>query len=310
MSERRVWEAAVDERGVGRRVDQWLASQEGLDLSRSYVQKLLSEQKITVNGKSAKASQRLQLDDRVKVEIPAPEPSRLEPEPIPLDIVFQDEEILVINKPAGLVVHPAPGNRAGTLVNALLAHTGPLPVLNGEQRPGIVHRIDKDTSGLLVVARTERAFRFLAGQFRRHDLLRVYLAIVHGQPEVDRGTVDAPLGRDPSNRKRQAVLPAKGRKAVTHFSVLERFSDCALVELKLETGRTHQIRVHMRFIGHPVLGDPIYGPRKNRFQLRRQALHAQTLGFRHPDGRWLEFHAPLPEDMQHILDLLRAEQAQ
>lgn len=298
----------VREDDAGIRLDHWLAGKEEVGRSRSQIQKLITEQKVRVNGQPCKASLRLQVGDKVDVELPRDnETPVLEPEPIPLDIIYEDDDLFVIDKPAGLVVHPGPGNTTGTLVHALLHRTTKLAKRDDAMRPGIVHRLDKDTSGLLVVARTEQAYEALTEQLKERTMLREYAAIVCGRPEVERGTIDAPIGRDPVHRQRQAVVPDAGRPAVTYFELAERFRDHALLYVRLETGRTHQIRVHLRFINLPVLGDPIYGTRKNRYGLRRQALHARRIRFRHPDGRWLEFHSQFPSDMQRVLDALRAD---
>jgi 23S rRNA pseudouridine1911/1915/1917 synthase len=229
----------------------------------------------------------------------------IEPEPIPLDIVYEDADVIVVNKPRGMVVHPAPGHYTGTLVNALLHHCRDLSGINGVLRPGIVHRIDKDTSGLLMAAKNDKAHLSLAGQLKAHTVTRKYIAVVHGNVAHDRGTIDAPIGRDPSDRQRFTVTGKNGKEAVTHFIVLDRIQDYSVLELKLETGRTHQIRVHMKYIGHPLVGDPMYGRSKGN-PIDGQALHAGVLGFAHPaDGRYLEFAAELPEDMKHLLDVLR-----
>lgn len=227
------------------------------------------------------------------------------PEEIPLDIVYEDADLVVVNKPRGMVVHPAAGNYRGTLVNALLNHCRDLSGINRALRPGIVHRLDKDTTGLLVVAKNDTAHLDLACQIKERRVKRQYLALVHGHPPQE-GTVDAPIGRHPVHRKKMAVEPRHGRPAVTHFRVLERYPGYALVEARLETGRTHQVRVHMAYIGHPLLGDPVYAPRRPRLGLAGQALHACTLGFRHPrTGEYLEFRAPLPRDFEEVLEHLR-----
>jgi len=230
------------------------------------------------------------------------------PKPIPLDIVYEDDDIIVINKPQGMVVHPAAGARAGTLVNALLAHTRGLSGIGGKERPGIVHRLDKDTSGLLVVAKHDRAHISLARQLQAREVLREYAAIVHGRVRADRGRVDAPIGRHPVNRKRMAVVFG-GRPAVTDYEVLERFAEYSYLRLVLQTGRTHQIRVHMAHLGHPVVGDPVYGSRRSPWELEGQCLHARRLGFRHPrTGAWMTFTTPLPEHMERVLEDLRRQE--
>jgi 23S rRNA pseudouridine1911/1915/1917 synthase len=231
----------------------------------------------------------------------------LRPEAIPLDIVYEDADVVVINKPRGMVVHPAAGHPSGTVVNALLHHCRDLSGINGVMRPGIVHRIDKDTSGLLMAAKNDFAHLSLAAQLKDHTVIRRYRAIVYGDIPHDRGTIDAPLGRAPHDRKLFTVTDKGGKHAVTHFSVLERFGDYTFVELQLETGRTHQIRVHMKYIGYPLVGDPVYGGRSGRtLGMTGQALHAGTLGFVHPrTGKQLEFSVPLPDDMKQVLHILR-----
>jgi 23S rRNA pseudouridine1911/1915/1917 synthase len=245
--------------------------------------------------------------DLIVVEIPPARPTELRPEPIPLEIVYEDGELLVINKPAGLAVHPGAGRPTGTLVHAVLAHCPDLPGIGGGVRPGIVHRLDKDTSGLLVVAKTEAALRALQEQIQARRARRDYLALVHGTVAAEEGTIDAPLGRDARHRTRMAVV-ASGRRAVTHYRVVERFADATLLEVRLQTGRTHQIRVHCASIGHPVVGDRLYGRRSNPWGLRRQALHAFKLSFAHPaTGAEMSFVAPLPGDMEAVLGQLREE---
>jgi len=277
------------------------------DLSRSRVQRLIADGRATVDGRPAKANHRVQPGERVELAVPAPEPAAAAPEAIPLDVVYEDAEVVVVNKPRGMVVHPAVGNWRGTLVNALLARCGDLPGVGGEARPGIVHRLDKDTSGVMVAAKTDRAHASLARQIRDRTAGRKYLALVHGNVAADRGLIDAPLGRHRTDRKKMAVDPERGREARTEFTVRERFAGFTLVECRLQTGRTHQIRVHMAYIGHPVVGDPKYGPKKAPFAIAGQALHAAELAFRHPaSGEELAFTAPLPPDMAAILAKLRA----
>ncbi len=251
-------------------------------------------------------SRRVRPGERIVVEIPPPEPAALLPEAIPLDIVYEDTELLVINKPAGLTVHPGAGRATGTLVHAVLAHCPGLPGVGGERRPGVVHRLDKDTSGLIVVAKTDAALRGLQAEITARRARREYLALVHGVVVREAGTIDAPIGRDPRHRTRMAVV-AWGRSAVTHFRVAERFRDATLLDVRLDTGRTHQIRVHCASIGHPVAGDPTYGRRANPWDLRRQALHAYRLTFRHPaTGDEMRFAAAVPADMEAALAMLRA----
>ena len=278
------------------------------EFSRSFIQKLFERGQITVNGsvcmqKKYKAS----TGDTVVIEMPEPEKIEVQAENIPLDIVYEDDELLIVNKPAGMVVHPAPGNSSGTLVNALMYHCGDnLSSINGVIRPGIVHRIDKNTSGLLMVAKNDRAHAGLSAQLAEHSITRKYRAIVYNNIIEDEGTVDEPIGRDPRNRLRNAVTDINSRHAVTHYKVLERFGQFTYIEAVLETGRTHQIRVHMAHINHPLLGDELYGPAKNRLGASRQMLHAGILGFIHPSsGEYMEFESPLPEDFTRVLNKLR-----
>lgn len=289
---------------TGERLDKYLSAVL-TDYSRSFLSGLIAEGRITVNGSTKKASYNLKEGDTVQAVIPEPEPLRIEAEHIPLDIIYEDGDILVVNKPQGMVVHPAPGHTSGTLVNALLYHCeGSLSGINGILRPGIVHRIDKDTSGLLVVCKNDLAHRRLAEQFAVHSITRIYTAICYGKIK-ESGTVNAPLGRDPRDRKKVTILPS-GRHAVTHYEpALELKKDFTLIHCRLETGRTHQIRVHMASLKHPILGDPVYGPAHSPFTLNGQLLHAGTLGFQHPvSGEYLEFSSPLPEHFQRILNIL------
>lgn len=273
------------------------------DVTRSQADKWLHFGLVTVNGKTVKASYKVAEDDQLLIAAPEPTVLSARPQDIPLDIVYEDDDVLVVNKPQGMVVHPAPGHPDGTLVNGLMYHTTLSPI-NGVLRPGIVHRIDKDTSGLLMVAKTALAHQGLAAQLKDKTTTREYLAIVHGNIKEDTGTIDAPLGRDPKDRKKHAVV-AGGRHAVTHFAVVERFGTYTLVRCRLETGRTHQIRVHMAYIKHPVAGDPLYGP-KHTLPGNGQYLHAATLGFTHPvTGKRLEFAAPLPDYFEAMLVRLR-----
>jgi len=288
----------------GERVDKFLAMQNE-EWSRSQVQAWIKEGRVTVDGETVKSNYRLQADDELTLRVPPPRELKILPEPMPLDIVYEDSDVVVVNKPRGLVVHPAPGHYSGTLVNGLLAHCKDLSGINGVLRPGIVHRIDKDTSGLLMVAKNDKAHMSLAAQLKEHTVQRKYVAIVHGVIPHEMGTIDAPIGRDPKNRQQMAVVFENSKPAVTHFLVLERFKNYTLVELQLETGRTHQIRVHMKYIGYPLAGDPKYGP-KNTLELGGQALHAKTLGFVHPrTGEKLLFEAPLPQDMEKVVRILR-----
>ncbi len=291
------------------RLDAYLAAQEDLGLSRSRIKTLIAEGHVMVNGKKPKPSQAVEPGDLVWVEVPDVEPVDLVPEDIPLDVVYEDEHVLVINKQRGLEVHPAAGHWSGTLVNALIEHVEDLEGIGGELRPGIVHRLDKDTTGLLVVAKNERAMYSLQDQIRTHTARRVYWALVHGNKMPDKGRIEAPIGRHPHDRKRMAINTREGKEAVTHFRVLERYRGYALLECRLETGRTHQIRVHMSFIGHPVVSDPLYGPRKPHLGMPPQALHARQLGFYHPmTNQWMEFQVDPPEDMMAVIERLRQEE--
>ena len=288
------------------RIDKFL-SRELSDLSRSYIQKLLKEQNILVNGKVVKANYKLSAGDSVEVEIPDPEPLDILPEDIPLDILYEDDDILVVNKPKGMVVHPAPGHYTHTLVNAVMFHCGKdLSGINGVLRPGIVHRIDMDTTGSLLICKNDRAHQILAEELKEHSIIRRYHAIVHGNIKEDTGTVNAPIGRHPVDRKKMSTKSPNGRHAVTHYKVLERFGDYTYIECELETGRTHQIRVHMASIGHPILGDTVYGPAKCPYKLQGQTLHAKILGIMHPTtGEYMEFDAPLPDYFSDLLQRLR-----
>jgi len=285
----------------GERVDKYLVGL--LDLSRSQVQLLIRQGGVTVGGAVVKASYLLSPGERIRVQLPLPE----EPEPlaqeIPLDIVYEDQDLAVVNKPAGMVVHPSYGHKQDTLVNALLARYPSLSQLPGS-RSGIVHRLDKDTSGLMVVAKNEPAQRYLQRQFKRGEVKKVYLALVEGHLKPAQGVIEAPIGRDPRQRKRMAVLHG-GREAVTGYRVRRHLDGYTLVEAMPRTGRTHQVRLHLAFLGHPVVGDPIYGFRKKRLELGRQFLHSHILGFRAPSGRYLEFEAPLPEELERVLERLR-----
>lgn len=288
------------------RIDRYLAEQ-CPEFSRSYLQKLLKEQKVTADGRPVKANYKIQPGAEIQVEIPDMEVPDIRPEDIPLDILYEDEHLLVVNKPKGMVVHPAAGHTEGTLVNAVMAHCGDnLSGINGVLRPGIVHRIDKDTTGALVICKEDAVHRDLAEQLKEHSIKRRYRAIVQGNLKEDEGTIEGPIGRHPTDRKKMAINYKNGKDAVTHYKVLERFGQYTYIECRLETGRTHQIRVHMTSIGHPLLGDTVYGSSKNPFHLQGQTLHAMILGFRHPvTGEYIEFEAPLPDYFLKLLEKLR-----
>ena len=288
------------------RVDVFLAEKSGL--TRSAAARRCDEGSVTVNGAPCRKRDALHAGDVVALTEPDPVPAGARPQDIPLTIVYEDDDLLVVNKPKGMVVHPAPGNPDGTLVNALLAHCGDsLSGINGVIRPGIVHRIDKDTSGLLIVAKNDRAHQFLARQIKEHSFTREYEAVVYGRLREDEGTIDAPIGRHPVKRKQMAVGGAAAREAVTHWRVVARYEGFTHVALRLETGRTHQIRVHMASIGHPVAGDPLYGPRKVITALHGQCLHARRIGFVHPDGREMLFDSDLPDYFVKFLQSLTRE---
>lgn len=278
------------------------------EVSRSFVQKLLEKGAVTVNGKVCDSKKyKVNQGDEIEITIPEPEELKVEAENIPLDIVYEDDDLLVVNKPRGMVVHPAVGNENGTLVNAVMYHCGDrLSSINGVIRPGIVHRIDKDTSGLLVIAKNDVAHESLSKQLAEHTITRRYEALVFNNFNEDSGTVDEPIGRDPNNRLRQAVTRQNSKHAITHWRVLERFGRYTHIEAKLETGRTHQIRVHMAYIKHPLVGDFVYGPKKQPFAVEGQLLHAKILGFIHPKtGEYMEFERPRPEIFDETLKKLR-----
>ncbi|WP_029595730.1 RluA family pseudouridine synthase [Exiguobacterium chiriqhucha] len=278
------------------RIDKWMS--ERSDWSRSQIQDWIKAGDLLVNGQIVKPNYKLQEGDEIVVTVPDAVELEVLPENIPLDVVYEDEDVIVVNKARGMVVHPAAGHTSGTLVNALLYHCDDLSGINGVKRPGIVHRIDKDTTGLLMVAKNDVAHESLASQLKDRKIKREYIALVHGEVAHELGTIEAPIGRDTNDRQRMTVTDKNAKEAITHFRLLERYKDFTLVECKLETGRTHQIRVHMRYIGHPLAGDPKYGPRRT-IQLNGQALHAATLGFFHPrTNKWLEFEAKLPADFE------------
>ena len=299
----------IEEDSAGERVDRILPSLlEGV--SRSYLQSVIKDGGLTVNGKTAKPSLKVKEGDNLELELPDAESPDILPENIPLDILYEDSDVIVINKPKGMVVHPAAGHYSGTMVNALMYHCGDsLSGINGCMRPGIVHRIDKDTTGSVIACKNDNAHAKLSEQFKAHSIKRSYRTIVLGVLKDDEGTIDAPIGRLANDRKKMGIVP-DGRRAVTHYKVLERFKDYTYVECRLETGRTHQIRVHMTHIGHPLLGDLVYGKETSslnkRFNLDGQTLHAMELGFIHPTtGEFVDVCAPLPEYFEHLLEVLR-----
>ena len=307
----KVMEFNIEAEEQGKRLDSFLSEKiEGY--SRTYMQKLIEDENCKVNGKGAKSNLKLRQGDRVEAAIPDPVPLEVEPEKIELDIVYEDADIVIINKPQGMVVHPAHGNYSGTVVNALLSHCGSLSDynsltgINGVMRPGIVHRIDKDTSGIIVIAKTNEAHLSLSEQLKEHSITRKYTALLEGRLKDDAGRIETLIGRNPKDRKQMAVVSGNGKKAVTHYRVLERFDSNTLIEAVLETGRTHQIRVHMAYLGHPVVGDTVYGHKKQKFDTKGQLLHARILGFIHPTSQmYVEFEAALPDYFEKILEILR-----
>lgn len=278
-------------------------------LSRSYIQKIIKDGKAYVNDAVVKANYKVKVDDKVQFEIPDCEEPDIPPQDIPLDILYEDKDILIVNKPKDMVVHPAPGHYEGTLVNAIMFHCkDELSGINGVLRPGIVHRIDKDTTGSIIICKNDEAHRKIAQQLKEHSITRKYRAIVYGRILEEEGTVNAPIGRHPTDRKKMAINEKNGKPAVTHYKVLERFDKYTYIECQLETGRTHQIRVHMTSVGHPLLGDEVYGNAKCPFKLEGQTLHAMTIGFIHPTtGEYVEYEAPLPEYFEHLLQILRTK---
>jgi 23S rRNA pseudouridine1911/1915/1917 synthase len=317
----RTIEISAPREASGSRIDQFLSGQD-LGLSRAFIQKLISDRHILVDGKPTRSSYKVRGGDKIRIEVPPLETPSVEPENIPLDVVYEDSDLLVINKKAGMVVHPAVGNFSGTLVNALLFHCRDLSGINGVLRPGIVHRLDKNTSGVLVVAKNDLAHLGLAGQIQNRSLLREYVAVTWGHMPDEEGTIEAPIGRAMKDRKKMAVTRSKGRESLTQYKLLERYDLCDLLSIRLKTGRTHQIRVHLSYLNHPVLGDPEYGGRQKWIKgvhdikrpfaqkllstIDRQALHARKLGFVHPRTKeYKEFCSSLPEDMGGLLNLLR-----
>jgi 23S rRNA pseudouridine1911/1915/1917 synthase len=303
MAEEKVLTAEIS----GKRLDRFVSDRLP-DLSRVTVQRLIEEGNILVGGRERKASYRVQVGETITVRVPPLEPATAQPEAIPLDIIYEDADLVVVNKPAGMVVHPAAGHVGGTLVNAVLAHAPGVNV-GGEERPGIVHRLDAETSGLIIVAKNDSALRFLQDQFKKRSVHKKYLALVEGQLTPPRGRIVAPIGRDPKHRQRMAVVTSGGRarEAVTVYRTESNFDGYTLVEAEPQTGRTHQIRVHFAFMGFPIVGDSVYGKKKNRLGLTRQFLHAWRLAFTLPSGRAAEFTAPLPEDLRAVLDQLGFE---
>ena len=295
----------ADEAYMDERLDKFLSAVLP-DQSRSYLQKMIKDGSVLVNGKAQKASYRMEDQDEVLVDLPELKEPEIEAENIPLDILYEDDDLLMVNKPKGMVVHPSAGHLTGTLVNAVMYHCKDrLSGINGVMRPGIVHRIDMDTTGVLVICKNDKAHNHVAAQLKEHSITRKYRAIVHGVIKEEEGTVDASIGRHPVERKKMAAGVKNGKRAVTHYRVLQRFRNHTYIECQLETGRTHQIRVHMASIGHPLLGDTVYGPAKNPLHLQGQTLHAQVLGLIHPStGEYLEVEAPLPEYFEKLLKSL------
>ena len=294
----------ADMENAGERLDKFIA--DNSDISRSYAAKLCEDGLVKSGDKTLAKKYKITGKEEIMIDIPEPEELSIEPEDIPLDIVYEDSDVIVINKPQGLCVHPAPGNESGTLVNGLVYHCGnELSAINGVIRPGIVHRIDKDTSGLLIVAKNDKAHLMLSAQLKERKAMRKYVALVNGNIKEDSGTINKPIARNPVDRKKMAIVQG-GREAVTHFNVLERFGQYTLLECILETGRTHQIRVHLTSIGHSIVGDPLYGIKKEKFNLKGQLLHAKTIGFIHPTtGEMMEFSSDIPDYFQNIIEKLR-----
>jgi 23S rRNA pseudouridine1911/1915/1917 synthase len=292
----------------GKRLDSWL-SDKVEDISRTHFKQLIVERRVLVNDCPVKPNYKIKTGDVIKIFRPEPQPLQAQPEDIDLNVIYDDDHIIVIDKPRGMVVHPAAGNRAGTLVNALMYHYGDkLSDINGVIRPGIVHRLDKDTSGVMLVAKTNQAHRTLSDKFKGHEIKKIYYAIVDGIVKEDHGKIDAPIGRHPVDRKKMAVNTDKGRNAITHFQVMERLSAATLLKVRLETGRTHQIRVHMAFIGHPIIGDSVYGRKhiNKKYGISTQLLHAGLLGFHHPvTGQYMEFKSDMPEHFKEFLEELK-----
>lgn len=302
--EEMIYNISSDEKAI--RIDKFLSSKFE-DKSRSFIQGLIENEGVLVNDKKIKSNYKLKENDKIEIKMPEVKELEVEAENIPLNIIYEDKDVIVVNKPKGMVVHPAPGNYTGTLVNALLYHCKDLSSINGVIRPGIVHRIDKDTTGILVVAKNDNAHNKLSEQLKVHSMKREYYALVEGRIKKDSGTIDKPLARSKKDRLKIAITP-EGKRAVTHYEVIERFKNASLVKCILETGRTHQIRVHMASIGYPLVGDPTYGLKKGKFKNEGQMLHAKTLGFIHPTtNEYMEFTSELPENYKELLENLRKD---
>jgi 23S rRNA pseudouridine1911/1915/1917 synthase len=306
LEEEREYTFVIAAEQAGERLDKWVAAVNE-EWSRVRVQAWIREGYVAVDGRPQKGNYRLKKGEQVVIHVPPLAELSIAAEAMPLDIRYEDADVLVVNKPRGLVVHPAPGHHSGTLVNALLAHCrGNLSGIHGVARPGIVHRIDKDTSGLLMIAKNEQAHQSLIAQLQAHTVERIYVAVVHGVIPHEHGTIDAPIGRDPNQRQQMRVIHTNSKPAITHFTVRARFAQTTIVECRLETGRTHQIRVHMKYIGFPLVGDPLYGPKKNPYPIHGQALHAKVLGFTHPrTAERIRIEAELPQEMEELLAFLR-----
>ena len=303
-----IYDYTVEKEESGIRIDRYLAEKDS-GLSRSFIQKLLKDGQITVGDKAAKSNYKVRENDRIHLEIPDSSEPDIVPEDIPLDILYEDEDVLIVNKPKGMVVHPSAGHYSGTLVNAIMYHCkDSLSGINGQIRPGIVHRIDMDTTGSLIVCKNDESHVNIAEQIKEHTVNRIYVGIVCGNVTEDEGTIEGAIGRHPVDRKKMAVNEKNGKPAITHYKVLERFGNYTYMQFQLETGRTHQIRVHMASIGHPLLGDTLYSSGRSPFKhLQGQTLHAKTIGFVHPkSGEYMEFSAPLPEYFDNLLKLLKS----
>ncbi|MFN3396025.1 MAG: RluA family pseudouridine synthase [Thermodesulfovibrionales bacterium] len=304
-----IQELTVEESGKGQRIDLYLTKRTGL--TRSKIQRLINEGYVLVNGERVKQNYKVKETDRIMINTPAEEPEGLIPEPLPVEILYKDDYLVVVNKPTGMVVYPAAGHRKGTLMNALAYHLDKMATIGGPLRPGVVHRLDKDTSGVMVIATDDRAYYDLVEQFRKRSITRRYIALIYGSLKDDEGEIAKPIGRSERNRKKMSTVVRRGKEAVTRWRVIKRFKDATLIEVRLGTGRTHQIRVHFSSIGHPVLGDRTYGRKtelvigKRRVTFPRQMLHAESLGFRHPaTEEYMEFSSPIPEDMKIIINTL------